>query len=218
MAATDSFFALIGAHQRGTAIGLKNGENPRLKNPLLLKSSQSSASSTQHMRELLAGNSTAVPPPVNQSKGYTYTNPWPSHYLTHAHSHITLVGSHEQRFCPHWGSTAWHGHRSVTGKTCVQRPFTAEVSPLQCKCQFHTTQSCGSCWLGTTLQLYHNMCGEGGSQIWCMCARCFNLSLENSELNCSTIIKNLKSRLYAANFSRYWSLCFCPKLQTSHFA
>ena len=73
------------------------------------------------------------------SKGYTYTNPWPSHYLTHAHSHITLVGSHEQRFCPHWGSTAWHGHRSVTRKTCVQRPFTAEASPLQCKCQFHTT-------------------------------------------------------------------------------
>ena len=139
MAATDSFFTLIGAHQRGTAIGLKNGENPRLKNPLLLKSSQSSASSTQHMRELLAGNCTAVPPPVNQSKGYTYTNPWPSHYLTHAHSHITLVGSHEQRFCPHWGSTAWHGHRSVTRKTCVQRPFTAEASPLQCKCQFHTT-------------------------------------------------------------------------------
>ena len=77
--------------------------------------------------------------PVNQSKGHTYTNPQPSYYLMHAHSHITLVGSHGQRFCPHWGSTAWHGHWSVTGKTCVQRPFTAEASPLQCKCQFHTT-------------------------------------------------------------------------------
>ena len=70
--------------------------------------------------------------PVNQSKGHTYTNPRPSHYLM-------LVGSHGQWFCPYWGSTAWHGHRSVTGKTCVQRPFTAEASPLQCKCQFHTT-------------------------------------------------------------------------------
>ena len=57
--------------------------------------------------------------PVNQSKGHTYTNPQPSYYLMHAHSHITLVGSHGQRFCPHWGSTAWHGHWSVTGKTCV---------------------------------------------------------------------------------------------------
>ena len=77
--------------------------------------------------------------PVNQSKGHTYTNPQPSYYLMHAHSHITLVGSHGQWFCPHWGSTAWHGHWSVTGKTCVQRPFIAEASPLQCKCQFHTT-------------------------------------------------------------------------------
>ena len=77
--------------------------------------------------------------PVNQSKGHTYTNPRPSRYLMHAHSYITLAGSHRQRFCPYWGSTAWHGHWSVTGKTCVQRPFTAEASPLQCKCQFHTT-------------------------------------------------------------------------------
>ena len=27
--------------------------------------------------------------PVNHSKGHTYTNPRPSHYLTYAHSHIT---------------------------------------------------------------------------------------------------------------------------------
>ena len=77
--------------------------------------------------------------PVNQNKGHTYTDPRPSHYLMHAHSHITVVGSHRQRFCPYWDSIAWHGHWSVTGKTCVQRPFTAEASPLQCKCQFHTT-------------------------------------------------------------------------------
>ena len=34
-AAVDSCFALIGAHQRGEAVGLMNGENPRLKNTLL---------------------------------------------------------------------------------------------------------------------------------------------------------------------------------------
>ena len=33
MATTDSFFALIGSHQRGTAVGLMNWENPCLKNP-----------------------------------------------------------------------------------------------------------------------------------------------------------------------------------------
>ena len=33
VATTDSFFALIGSHQRGTAVGLMNGENPCLKNP-----------------------------------------------------------------------------------------------------------------------------------------------------------------------------------------
>ena len=76
--------------------------------------------------------------PVNQSKGHTYTNPWPGHYLMHAHSHITLVqGSHGQRFCSYWGSTAWHGHRSVTGDTCVQRPFTAAASPLSASSTQH---------------------------------------------------------------------------------
>ena len=55
--------------------------------------------------------------PVNQSKGHTYTNPRPSHYLKHAHSHITQAGSHGQWFRPYWGSTAWHGHCSVTGET-----------------------------------------------------------------------------------------------------
>ena len=33
VATTDSFFALIGSYQRGTAVGLMNGENPCLKNP-----------------------------------------------------------------------------------------------------------------------------------------------------------------------------------------
>ena len=29
----------------------------------------------------------------------------------------------------YWGSSAWHSHQSVTGKTRVWRPFPAEVSP-----------------------------------------------------------------------------------------
>ena len=75
--------------------------------------------------------------PVNQSKRHTYTNPWPSHYLTHVHSHNTQAGSHGQWFCPYWGSTAWHGHPSVTAETCVQRPFPAEVSPLSASSTQH---------------------------------------------------------------------------------
>ena len=40
--------------------------------------------------------------PVNQSKGHTYTNPRPSHYLTNVHSHITQAGCHGQQFRPYW--------------------------------------------------------------------------------------------------------------------
>ena len=37
--------------------------------------------------------------PVPWSKGYTYTNPRPGHYLTHAHSHITgAVAAMDRRF------------------------------------------------------------------------------------------------------------------------
>ena len=75
--------------------------------------------------------------PVNQSKGHTYTNPRPSHYLTNVHSHITQAGCHGQQFRPYWGSTAWHGHWSVTGETCVKRPFPAEVSLLSASSTQH---------------------------------------------------------------------------------
>ena len=45
--------------------------------------------------------------------------------------------------------------------------------------------TCGSCWLGTAPQFSHEMRGEDGSCVWCMCAPNFNLSFENSDLNCS---------------------------------
>ena len=160
-----------------------NGENPHLKNPLLLKSSLSSTSSTQHMWELLAGNCTAVLPlPVNQSKGHTYTNPQPSHYLTHAHSHITQAGSHGQRFRPYWGSTAWHGHSSVTGETCVKRPFPTEVSPLNAS----STQRMWELLAGNrTATLPRHVWGRQIMGLVYVCPLLY-LSLENSELNCST--------------------------------
>ena len=65
VAAMDGCFTLTWAHQQGKAIRSMNGENPRLKEPLPQRRVQStalSASSTQHMWELLAGNCTAVLP------------------------------------------------------------------------------------------------------------------------------------------------------------
>ena len=69
-----------------------------------------------------------------------------------------------------------------------QKPTTAVVSAKQSiKHQLHTTHhnTCGSCWLETARQFSHEMWGEGGSWVWCMRAPCFNLSFENSDLNCS---------------------------------
>ena len=61
----DSSFALIWVYQRDKAVGLMNGGNSRLKHLLLprwVQSCLSSASSIQHMWELLAGNRMAVLP------------------------------------------------------------------------------------------------------------------------------------------------------------
>ena len=116
-------------------------------------------------------------------QGHTYTNPRPRHYLTHVHSRIMRAGNNGQRFHQYWGSTAWHGHWSVTGETCVKRPFPAEVSPLSASSTQHMWELLAQ---GTARQLYHDMRGEGRSRVWCMCAPCFNLSFENSELYCST--------------------------------
>ena len=92
-------------------------------------------------------------------------------------------GSHGQLFCPYCGSSAWHSRRSVTGENpCIKDPFLPRwVLSVPAP---HNT--CGSCWQGTARQFSHDMRGEGRSWVWCMCAPCFNLSFENSKLNCST--------------------------------
>ena len=64
--------------------------------------------------------------PVNHSKGHTYTNSRPSHYLTYAHSHITrALAAMDTCFLQAvWGSSPWHSHRSVTGENpCIKDPF-----------------------------------------------------------------------------------------------
>ena len=84
-----SFSALIEAHQRDTAVGLVNRESPRLKNPLL--SSECKAVYQAPAPHNTCSTTTCAGKmdhelPVNQSKGHTYTNPRPLHYLTHAQS------------------------------------------------------------------------------------------------------------------------------------
>ena len=116
VAATDSFFALIGAHQRCTAVGLMSGENAFQKPLTAEKQSIKRQLYTTHegavgwevhsSSTMMCAGKVDHKLPVNQSKGHTYTNPRPSYYLTHVHSHITWAGSHRQWFRPYWGSTA----------------------------------------------------------------------------------------------------------------
>ena len=94
VAATDTCFALT--LQSGKAVGLMNGENPRLINLLL--------STKRQLHTTYVGavgwepHSSSTPTcagkvdhelPIHWSKGHTYTNPRPGHYLTHVLSHIT---------------------------------------------------------------------------------------------------------------------------------
>ena len=61
VAAMDSCFALIRAHQHGIAV-VKDRGKPVFNRPFPTEASPLSASSTQHMWELLAGNQTVVLP------------------------------------------------------------------------------------------------------------------------------------------------------------
>ena len=64
---------------------------------------------------------------------------------------------------PFWGSPAWQSRRvNERGKNASQKPFTAEVYVCQAPTPHNT---CGSCWLGTAQQFYHDMRGEGGSRV-----------------------------------------------------
>ena len=132
-----------------------NGENPHFKNPSLLKSNLSSASSTQHVGavgwEPHSSSTTTCAGkvdhklPVNQSKGHTYTNPRPRYYLMHVHSHIMQAGGQP-----------WAAVSPILGLNSMAWPLVSDQGNLgkkalsyrgeSFKCQFHTTQSCGSYW------------------------------------------------------------------------
>ena len=125
-----------------------NGENPHFKNPSLLKSNLSSASSTQHVGavgwEPHSSSTTTCAGkvdhklPVNQSKGHTYTNPRPCYYLMHVHSHIMRAGGQP-----------WAAVSPILGLNSMAWPLVSDQGNLgkntlsyrgeSFKCQFHTT-------------------------------------------------------------------------------
>ena len=128
VAVSDSFFALIGAHQRGTGVGLMTGENPRFKTLTTEVSANNTCGScwlgtSQYFHHDMRGEN-GLRIKVNQSKGHTYTNPRPTHYLTHAHSHITRAVVARDRGFAHSGA---HQHgitvRQWPGKLLVQDSF-----------------------------------------------------------------------------------------------
>ena len=126
-----------------------NGENPHFKNPSLLKSNLSSASSTQHVGavgwEPHSSSTTTCAGkvdhklPVNQSKGHTYTNPRPRYYLMHVHSHNMRAGGQP-----------WAAVSLILGLNSMAWPLVSDQGNLgkntlsyrgeSFKCQFHTTR------------------------------------------------------------------------------
>ena len=90
-----------------------------------------------------------------QSKGHTYTNPWRGQYLMHAHSHITQAVA---------GGKAVAVGVMNRENPCLQNPYCRG----ECKAVYQVLaphNTCGSCWLGTVQQFYHDMRGEGGSRV-----------------------------------------------------
>ena len=123
VATTDSFFALIGAHPVWHSRWVNERGKPAFKKPLTAeKQSIKRQLYTTHVGavgwEPHSSSTTTCAGkvdhklPVNQSKGHTYTNPRPSHYLKHVHSHITR---HSSKFKFEFGSTAIGSSFAHTG-------------------------------------------------------------------------------------------------------
>ena len=64
-----------------------------------------------------------------------------------------------------------------------------EILVLIKQCQLHTIHARAVDWEPHGSSPTIDMRGERGSWVWCMCAPCFNLSFENSELNCSSALR-----------------------------
>ena len=148
--ATDSCFVLTGAHQRGKAVGLMNGEN-RVSNTPCCRGGckavyQAPAShntcgscwlwtAQQFYHDIRREGGSRVTRKLRQGAHIHQPTASP---LPHAcaQPYHTGSGSHGALFRPYWGSSAWHSRRSVTG----ERPFPAEARPLSASSTQHMWQ------------------------------------------------------------------------------
>ena len=102
VAATDSRFVLIGANQRDKAVGLMNGVKPRLNTPYCRGDCKAVyqapaphntcescwLGTAQQFYHNMPGEGGSRVTSKSKQEANTHTNPWPGHYLMHAHSHI----------------------------------------------------------------------------------------------------------------------------------
>ena len=112
----------------------------------------------------------------------THVDNWPINCLVSQNKNLSsrghsgflrVIACDKTWFRPYWGSSAWHSHQSVAGENPCIKTLSCWSESFK---SLHTTQQ----------QFSLDMRREGGSWVWCMCARWFNLSFENSELNSST--------------------------------
>ena len=196
VAATDSCFALIEAHQHGKAVGLMNGENRRLNTPYCQSKCKAiyqapaphntcgscwlgTAQQFYHDNMRGEGESRVT---SNIKQGAHLNQPTAWSLPTHAHSHITRAVA-AMLFRPYWGSSAWHNRRSLNGESpCVKDPYlprrVLEVPAPHNKC--------GRCNWALYVTSPKTCAGKADHGFGVCAPLVLSLSFENSELNCCT--------------------------------
>ena len=131
-----------------------------------------------------------------------------THTLTHVCAQPYHAGSRRtgQQFGVYWGSSAW------TGKTC-QLPRRVQSTHLSAS----STQHMWELLAGNRTAVLPRHARQRRIMGCCMCAPCFKFAFWKWWIKLFYCINNLKSRLYTADFSKYWRSCFCPKLSKFHF-
>ena len=148
------------------------------------------------------------------------------HYLTHAHSRtpysrggckaVYQAPALHNTCRSFWLGTAQQFYNDMGGeggsRVKILRTFPAKASPLGAS----STQHMWELLAGNRTAVLHDMRGEGGSWVWCMCAPYFNLSFENNELNCS-LHKEFEMTTLQRKCFEILKVVFCPKLPTCQF-
>ena len=197
VAASDSCFTLIWAHQQGKAIRLMNRENPHLKNTLHCQgeckavcqgpaphntcgSCWLGTAVQQFYHDMGRESGSWVNSKLKQGAPHIQQPMvWPSPH-TCTQPYHSGTGNHGELLRHYWGLSWWHNHRSVNGKNpSLKDPLLLWQVPAP-----HDT--CGSCWLGTVRQFSTTCTGKADHGFDVCVPLGLSLSVENSELNCST--------------------------------